>query len=752
MSEMQLYSKLRPADGEAWDEDPRAHQGESRAFGAEPIGTRMMEFEFSRYYRLLLKNRFLIVGSVLASFVVGLAVTLLMTPTYTASTTIQIDRESARVLDGVNDVTPAEDMIQGMEFFETQYGLLRSRSLAERVIATLGLARSDNFLKVMGASRDVEGTTAAARSADRREQVLEVVQSKLLIAPVRTSRLVEIRFDSPDAALSARITNAFAEEFIKSNLERRFESTSYAREFLEGRLADTKQRLEDAERQLVAYATQQQIINVGAEASGQSVSSQESLSSRSLAGLNAALTNVQAQRVAAEARWLATQSADPQSVPEVLQNPAIQRLREERARVSAEYEQKLSVFKPEYPEMRQLQARLTEVDGEIAQLARGIRESVRSNYTVAVSQEQALTSRVESLKDDVLNLRDRSIQYNILQREVDTTRTLYDGLLQRYKEVGVSGAVTANNVSIVDPSTPPSDPSKPRVWLNLALSLVLGLGLGLAAAVLRELLDETLATPDDVEQKLGLKVLGVAPLLGKAETPMQALSDMRSGYAEAYYSLRTALQFSTPHGAPTSLLVTSSRPSEGKSSTAYAVAMNLARIGKRVLLIDGDLRNPSLHRMLGRDNSKGVSNVLSGGAALDHVVAASGQENLDFVACGPLPPNPAELWNGPHLVILLQQAQAGYDHVVIDGPPVLGFADAPLLASAVEGTLFVLESRGIRRGQARGALSRLALGNVRLLGVVLSKFDAKSAKYGGYGYDYAYDYNYGATPEPRAHT
>lgn len=746
MSQMQLNSKRLPVDGGAWDYDDQSDTG-SRFDGSGPAA----ELDLSRYYRLLLKNRFVIIGCILACFVIGLAVTLLMTPTYTASTTIQIDRESARVLDGVNDVTPSEDMIQGMEFFETQYGLLRSRSLAERVIETLGLARSDDFLKNMGAAPKDAGQSAVARLASRREQVLEVVQANLAIAPVRTSRLVEIKFDSPKPALSARITNAFAEEFIKSNLERRFESTSYAREFLEGRLADTKQRLEDTERQLVAYATQQQIINIGAETTGPGVATQESLSSRSLSGLNAALTAAQASRVAAEERWRATESAGLMNIPEVLQNPAIQALRGERARVSSEYQQKLSVFKPEYPEMLQLRARLDEIDGELARLAGGIRQSVRSNYTVAANQERALQDRVNALKGDVLDLRDRSIQYNILQREVDTTRTLYDGLLQRYKEVGVSGAVTANNVSIVDPSQPPSDPSKPKVFLNLALALVLGLGLGLAAAVLRELLDETLATPDDVEQKLGLKVLGVAPLLGKNETPMQALADMRSGYAEAYYSLRTALQFSTPHGAPTSLLVTSSRPSEGKSSTAYAVAMNLARIGKRVLLIDGDLRNPSLHRLLGRDNGRGVSNVLSGGAALEQVIAPSGQENLDFVPCGPLPPNPAELWNGPHMETLLQQAQAAYDHVVIDGPPVLGFADAPLLAAAVEGTLFVLESRGVRRGQVRGALSRLTMGKVRILGVVLSKFNAKSAKYGGYGYDYAYDYNYGAAaPEPRA--
>jgi succinoglycan biosynthesis transport protein ExoP len=318
-------------------------------------------------------------------------------------------------------------------------------------------------------------------------------------------------------------------------------------------------------------------------------------------------------------------------------------------------------------------------------------------------------------------------------------------LLQRYKEVGVTGGVTANNIAIVDRATPPREPSKPKLLVNMALAALLGLGLGVVAALVLEALDETLATPDDVEKKLGVSVLGVIPLLDKGESPANALADIRSGFSEAYYSLRTALQFSTPDGAPSSLLVTSARPAEGKSTTAYSVALNLARVGKRVLLIDGDLRNPSMHRVVGVENERGMSNLLSGSADLDSVVQHTSQENLSFIPCGPLPPNPAELWGGERLHQFLSQTRTKFDHVVFDGPPVLGFADAPMLASAVNGTLFVLESRGTRRGQARGALRRLQVGRAHLLGAVLTKFSTKSTSYGGY--DYAYDYHYGAEPE-----
>lgn len=703
--------------------------------------------DLASYWRLALKYRLLIVGCFLGALVIGATLTLLMTPVYTAQATLQIDREAARVIDS-EDVAPRENMMQGEEFFQTQYGLLRSRSLAERVIESLGLAGSNEALEAMGVEEPDAGGTAAAQAALRRAAVLKALQDNLSVSPVRGSRLVSVGYDNPNPVVAARIANGFAENFIQSNLDRKFESSSYARQFLEERIAQTKERLESAERQLVAYAANQQIINVGEPSEGAaSGGATESLTSNNLVALNSALARTRAERVAAEERWRSAGTADLMTLPEVLQNPTIQRLTEQRALLDAEYQQKLSIYQPDYPEMVQLKARIDEADGQIRTLAGNIRSSIRNQYEITANQERSLQTQVSRLTGDVLDLRDRSIQYNILQRELDTTRTLYEGLLQRYKEVGVTGGVTANNISIVDIATPPREPSKPNMLLNMALAALLGLGLGVVAAIVLEALDETVATPDDVEKKLGVPVLGVIPLLDKSETPAGALADIRSGFSEAYYSLRTALQFSTPDGAPSSLLVSSARPAEGKSTTAYAVALNLARVGKRVLLVDGDLRNPSMHRVVGVENERGMSNLLSGSADLASVVQPTSQDNLFFIPCGPLPPNPAELWGGERLHQFLAEARNNFDHVVVDGPPVLGFADSPILASAVNGVLFVLESRGTRRGQARGALRRLQVGRARLLGAVLTKFSTKSTSYGGY--DYAYDYHYGAEPEEK---
>jgi len=698
--------------------------------------------DLAAYWRLALKYRFLIIACFLGTLVVGATITLLMTPVYTAAATIQIDREAARILDS-EDVAPVENMLQGEEFFQTQYGLIRSRSLAERVIESLGLASSNAALEALGVEAPEPEGSAADQAQQRKAAVLKSLQANLSVSPVRGSRLVTIAYDNPDPVIAARVANGFAENFIQSNLDRKFESSKYARAFLEERIAQTKERLESAERQLVAYATNQQIVNVGEPSEGSaSGGATESLTSSNLVALNSALARTRAERVAAEERWRSASRTDLMTLPEVLQNPSIQRMTEQRAALAAEYQQKLSIYQPDYPEMSRLKAQIDEVDSQIRTLATNIRNSIRSQYQIAVNQERSLQAQVNGLTGDVLDLRDRSIQYNILQRELDTTRTLYEALLQRYKEVGVTGGVAANNISIIDTATPPRSPSKPNMLLNMALAALLGLGLGALAALVLEVLDESLATPDDVEKKLGVPVLGVIPLLEKGETTSGALSDIRSAFSEAYYSLRTALQFSTPDGAPATMVVSSARPAEGKSTTAYAVALNLARVGNKVLLVDGDLRNPSMHRVVGVENERGMSNLLSGAMDLASVVQPTRQENLSFIPCGPLPPNPAELWGGERLNQFLAEGRKHFDHVVIDGPPVLGFADAPMLASSVNGVLFVLESRGTRRGQARGALRRLQVGHAHLLGVVLTKFSVKSTSYGGY--NYAYDYHYGA--------
>ena len=711
-------------------------------YGTFLEGERGGEIDLAKYWSLALKHRLLIVGCVIAAVVIAVIVTLMTPPTYTAAATIQIDREAARVL-STDDGMPREIPV-GEEFFNTQYGLLRSRSLVERIIDSEGLANSNDFIEQMGGEFTArEGETATQQADRRRKMITGLISGNLGVSPERGSRLVRITFSSPSAAVSARMANAIAENFIEANLARKFDASLYVREFLEEQIAETKARLEDTERQLVAYAGDQQIITLSDSDTGAG----RSLVSTSLGTLNEALGEARVNRIAAEERWRQAQNAPLTSIPEVMASGTYQTLMQQRIQLESQYEEKAAVFQDDYPELVELRARIDELDAQIRTAATSIRDGIRAQYQIALNQERALQGQVNGLKGEVLDLGDRSVQYNILMRELDTSRQLYDGLLQRYKEVGVTGGVTSNNISLVDRANPPGGPSSPNLPLNLMLALTMGMTLGVIAAFLIEALDDRLTSPDDVESKLGIPALGVIPMLDRGKAPNEALRDIRSPFSEAYYSLRTALQFSTSKGAPRSMLVTSARPGEGKSTTAFATALNLSRVGRRVLLVDGDLRNPSMHRVLEIENSQGMSNFLSGSAELTGVVRKTPYSTLDFIPCGPLPPNPAELWGGSRLQVLLDQAFAVYDHVVIDGPPVLGFADAPVLSSSVEGTLFVLESRITGRRQARGALRRLSMGRGRVLGAVLTKFQAHRTRHEGY--DYAYDYHYGAAAEAK---
>lgn len=689
----------------------------------------------------ILKHRWLIAGVVLAALLLGVGATLLMQKQYSASAVIQIDREAAQVIE-VDGLTPRE-AAAGPEFIDTQVGLLKSETLAKRVVQSLGLRRNNEFRALAGLD-PLEPGISASDSANVEDALAARLGAGLRVRQQGLSRLVTIEYTSPSPTLSASIANAMAENFQVLAMERRFESSAYARKFLEEQLSKTKARLEASERELVAYGAAQQIISVtptGDAPSGDTAS--QSLTAANLSSLNAMLTTARGQRITAEQRWRQAQGGDPLSLPEVLANQNVQQLLQERARLSSSYEEKLRVFGPGMPEMQQVRAQIQETERQLTARTGSIVASIRADYTRALESENRYASEVEKLKGSFINLRERNINNTILQREVDTNRALYDGLLQRYKDVGVAGGVSTNNIAVVDRARPPGAPSSPKLLLNLAVALVLGCGLAGAIVLLLETMDEAIRTPDDVLTKLRFSVLGVIPILEKGMSPREALATVRSNFSEAYGSTRTALQFSTVDGAPSNVLITSARPSEGKSTTALALATSFARLGMRVLLIDADLRNPSLHRLVAVNNSNGLSNYLTG-SDWEDLVTQTDQPNLFVIPTGPLPPNPAELLSGGRFPNLLDLAKEHFGIVIIDGPPVIGLADAPVLSSHVDGTIIVVEANVARRSIVKIAVRRLLQARARLSGVVLTKFDSASTSYGyGYGYNYAYEYSYG---------
>lgn len=697
----------------------------------------------SRYLSIARRRKWYILGAMAAAMLLGLVVTLLMTPKFTSYATLEIQRETRNFTQVRGAQTDEQSSSVDQEFYETQYGLLRTKSQANAVAVALRLQDDPGFFKMFGADTDEmfangRPVGGSRTRADRISRASNILLKNFTVSPERLSRLIQISFTSPDAAFSKKVVDAWSAQFVSTTLARRFEATAYARRFLEQRLNQLRARIDQSERQLVAYAAREGIVNLPASTPAQDggLSGERSLAVDDLSTLNRELARATADRVQAQSRLGAVNDLQNS------ESSALPRLRERRAEVASDYARLLAQFKPDYPPAVAQRSQLAQLDRAIATEEGRSQQTLRQTYEAGVKRESDLQGRVNALKSGVLDTRRRSIQYNIYQRDADTNRQLYDALLQRYKEIGVAGGVGVNNISVVDDAEVADRPSSPRLFLNLFVALLAGTAIGLGLAFAMEQVDEAIGDPSEVEELLNTPLLGTIPVT--AEPPVAALGDPKSDLTEAYLSLRTTLSFATDHGVPRVFAVTSTRAGEGKSTTSYALARSLARQGRRTLLIDADMRSPSVHHELSVPNDEGLSNYLSGGADDGaSLIFQSEHDGLFVMTAGPQPPSAPELLSSERFPLLLAELKGSFDHVVLDAPPVMGLADAPLITSQIEGTLFVIESHGTKKGMARVAIARLRAANSILLGVVLTKFDAKRAHY-GYGYNYGgTSYGYG---------
>lgn len=691
-----------------------------------------------QYWQAVLRHKIAIAVILATCIALSIVITLLMTPYFTSTSRIEISREQQKVTN-VEGVTGSDGAGQNLEFYQTQYSLLESRSLAERIVRSKNLASRDEFFETFGADPNDSGilsatpkSQTAAQRNERLKLATDLLQDHVSISPIRGSSLVDVNFESPSASLSAEIANAWIEQFIASNLDRRFNSTADARKFLEEQLAELKQRLENSERSLSGYADNKEIITLSSEQTpdGKTVS-QKTLASANLEALNSELAQATADRIIAESHT--RQRAGNENA---LGNAALNSLREERAKAQAAYAKLMVQFEPEYPAAKAIESEISSLSQSIAAEEARSRTGTSARYGEALVREQKLQEQVNRLKGQFSGERRDSIQYNIFQREVDTNRQLYDGLLQRYKEIGVAGVGT-NNISIVDRAQPAERPSSPRLLLNVALAILSGLGLAAAYVFVSEQIDQSVKDPADLKSKLGIAPLGSIPDFEK-EDILASLADKKSVAWEAYLSIRTSLSFLTDHGVPRSFLLTSTRPNEGKSTSAFALAAVLASTGKRILLIDGDMRNPSLHKMLGIENSAGLSNNLSGTNELAQLIHSKTEFGFDAMTAGPIPPNAAELLSSTRMRDLVKKLGATYDTVIIDAPPVLGLADIPLLADAVEGVIYTIEAGGVKMRGIQSAIQRVRSSQAHIFGGIVTKVQPQHS-----GYGYAYQYSYG---------
>ncbi|MGT2516899.1 GumC family protein (plasmid) [Sphingomonas panni] len=671
------------------------------------------ELSLALMLRVMMEWRWLILAAIAAGLGLAIIATLLTTPVYRSIATIEL---TAPTVQAVNSDTEAPVKMDD-SFIGTQIGLMKSRALAERVVQDLNLT----------ANAEIVGDVEAPRQ-NREKIAIGVLQRNLDVKAVLNSKLITLRYKSTDPALAAKIVNGFADGFISTSLERRYQSSAYARNFLQRQIANVRRDLEKSERQLVGYAQNQGIINTNAGTGGTSDAS--SLSGASLIELNQALSQAQAKRIQAEQEYREGQST--RNTAEIAERTA--QLRGQRATLQAEYQEKSNLFKADYPEMVQLASRIKALDQAIQAEARNVQTgrsgTLAAQYQAAAAAENALRARVEQLRGDVLNLRGRSIQYNILQRDVDTNRTLYDALLQRYKEIGVAGGIGVSYAAIADRGEIPSGPFQPNLLLNLVIGFGLGLALGTAIALALEFLHDVVKSPADVRERLKLAFLGGIPTL-KGNRPVEALRDLSSPMSEAYFSAGTSISFTTDEGAPRSLLITSTRPAEGKSTTSWAIAQFHTRHGRRVLLIDADMRKPTF--VTGSEKKDGLSTLLTTRDDVSSHVVQTDIPNLWLLPCGPIPPNPAELLSSPRMKAIIEEAVGTFDTVVVDGPPILGLADAPLLSTLCQGTLMVVESGKTRTRGVVEALGRMRSAGANIIGCILTRYHNETT------YSYSYD-------------
>jgi succinoglycan biosynthesis transport protein ExoP len=632
---------------------------------------RRAAFDF-RYLAAAIRSNLLLIAAIIgATIAIAVVVTLLQTPRYTATSTIQINDSSTRVLDNKGMDQADESGNAGFDtdrFLQTQVDVLQSRGLAVRVAQKLKLASNARFFE----SQEAELPPPSAPPLAVRNQVVGMLLGHLHVTLPRDSRIVTIQYESTDPAMSADIANAYAGEFIQANLQRRYDSSSYARDFVSNQLAETKQKLEDSERALNDYSRKAGLIRTHdtAGVGGDKAGSQSggSVTTDSLVELNQAANGATAKRITAEGRWRAINGGSLFSSSEVVGNPTISTLLAQKATIETALQEEQSRHLDQYPAVKAKQQELIAINRQLQSMAGNIRNSIKADFDAARDSEQQLMAEVTRLKGATLSEQDSNVQYGLLGREVDTNRQVYDGLLQRFKELNASAGISLSNISIIDTADPPGGPSSPNLFKNLLLALLLGLALAAATVFLKDQFDDSIRVPEDIESKLGLPLLGVVPRAIGAD-PEAAMVDPKSPLAEAYNSLRGSLMYATTEGLPQVMLVTSAQQAEGKTTTSYAMALGFARMGKRVVLFDADMRRPSLHRRVGYENERGLSTLLTTQDTLASVVLPSELPNLQLVPSGPVPPSPTELISSPRLEEILQEAAKAFDVVVIDSPP-----------------------------------------------------------------------------------
>lgn len=676
------------------------------------------------------RYRWLIVTFAAAGLALAFVVTMMQTPKYKASTQLEVLVPSARVFQDIEVVSETGDM----RTFLTAREKLRSRALAQRVVSELRLAERPEFFspapdfairnifhKAFGLR--VNQASAADWTAEERERLATSrLTDDLFVQLVPNTSLLSITFHDQDPVLAAEISNQVARSFIDQRVDQTSETSELARQFIQEQVFQVKEKLQTSEEALIQYAKDAGITVTGSE---------RSLIASHIETLNTALAEAIQERLDHGRLVSQIDNGQGASLEQVLGSEGLGMLRSRIAELSGEYQQKLSMFKPGFPEMVQLRAQIGELRRQLDGGVIAITDSIRLKHLETIEKEKNLQQALAVLEKQQIAFNDKNIQYTILKREVDSNRSQYDSLISKLNDAGVSSELRTTSASIVDMAVTPSKPYSPRLSLNLGLGLILFLAAGAAIIYLLELVKNTFTNTEQVERELGLPVLGTLPMVGGRDL-ISNVADPTSGLSEAYRTLRTSLQFSSPGGVPKVLLVTSAEPGEGKTTTVFKLGQDFAALGARVLIIDGDLRKPGVHRLFGLDNGLGLSNLLTNTVPADELPSLFRKTRYDelyVLTAGTIPPNPADLLASPEMATIVSNLVKHSDLVIIDAPPILGLSDAPMLSRIADGTLLVVSVNQVTRKSAKAALKRIRVMGSDVVGAALTKFRADKFDY-----------------------
>src|ERR1017187_9077233 len=705
--------------------------------------------------RILLKRKWLVLACLVTIFSVVAIASLKMTPVYEAGGTIQINKPDAS-LNFQNSTSFSLDYFDPTEL-ETDIKILQSDLLALQVIQELHLDRNQEFSGQAPPPPSLDLAPDPLQSdPSRAAAMVSSFKGSLRVTLVPNSRIIEVHYRSPDAQKAATVVNTLMQTYVENNFKARFDSTMQASDWLQKQLVDLQMKVEASQEKLVRYQKEHEILGIDEKTN---------ITMAKLDELNKELTSAESERMDKEAPSRLPESGDPDAVAASaggLEGAApssqsasqlLETLRAKQADLKIQAADLSTQLGPSYPKLPQLNNQLKEIDSQIRGEMKKIASKVRGQYTPALQRENMLHDALERQKQAANKLNESAIEYNLIKRASETYRQLYEGLLQKLKEAGVSAGLKSNNFRIVDRAAAPSSPIEPNIPRNLMFAVVLGLASGIGLAFLLDSLDHTVRTTEQAQMISGLASLGMIPLGSKSarEGPnpkrlviatskeaVELVTQVRpqSQMAESYRALRTSLLLSNLGAPPKVIMMTSALPQEGKTTTSINCAVVLAQKGVRVLLIDADLRRPSIHKTLGMAPHSGLSNVLTGSATLEKAITQTSiLPDLYVLTAGTPPPNPAELLASSYMRDVLAQLREKYDHIVIDTPPSLSVTDAVVLSPRADAVVLVIRAGQTTKQALRRSRDLLTQVNAKVVGVLLNAVDLSSP-------DYYYYYEY----------